>query len=192
MNYLIIKSHPYDGSFSGGVSKAIEEMLIQNNQTVVVIDLIDDKFDPVMHSEDLRLWREGKTKCEKVISYQDKIAKADILVFPFPIWWGAMPAILKGFCEKVLLPGWAYKYGEQGELIGQLTGKKAVVITTMETSIDVFNNYFGDPVEGAFIKDTLQVCGFEVSKRFEIDHIVSGGKEHAEKKMNEIVDYFKG
>ncbi len=191
MKALIIHSHPYDQSFNTQVVHAASEILsAKSGYTVETIDLVDDGFDPVMSSEDLKLWRTGAYHDKLAESYMEKLNQADLLIFPFPIWWGAMPAVLKGFCDKVLLPGKAYKYGEAGEMIGLLKGKRAVVVTTMQTPLEVFNSYFNNPVEGAFIKDTLHSCGVEVIKYFAFDQIVSGGREGAEEKLQEVRAYF--
>lgn len=186
MNYLIVNSHPYGGSFNAAVINAIKETAEAKDHTVSLIDLIEDGFNPAMTSEDLKNWGQGQSSDPFVKKYQNKIEQADLLVFPFPIWWGNMPAALKGFCDKVLLPGWAYKYGEHGEMIGLLTSKKAIVITTMETPIEIFETHFQNPINGAFIKDTLQTCGFEITHYEQIDKIVSGGREYTEKKLEEI------
>lgn len=190
MNYLIVNSHPYNGSFNAGAVNAIKETANSKGHNVTVIDLLADGFNPIMTSADLNAWAQGQYADPMVEKYQLEIEKADVLVFPFPIWWGSMPAVLKGFCDKVLLPGWAFKNGDQGEMIGLLTSKKAIVITTMETPVDVFKNYFNNPVDGIFIKDTLQACGVEVIHHEQIDKIVSGGREHAENKMKEIKELF--
>ncbi len=191
MKYLIIGSHPYNGSFAAGLTERIKGVLTENSHEVKHIDLVADGFNPVMTGEDLRLWGQGQFADKLVGKYKAMIENADVLVFPFPIWWGIMPAVLKGFFDKVFLPGFTYKYGEQGQLVGLMTDKKAVVISTMETPNDVFNSYFNNPIEGALIKDTLGTCGIEVIRHFAIDHIVSGGRENAEKRMNEVVDFFK-
>lgn len=186
MRYLIIKSHPYGGSFNAGAAEVIRETALAKGHAVHVIDLVGDGFNPVMTSADLKAWGQGQYADPLVETYQCQIDQSDVLVFPFPIWWGNMPAVLKGFCDKVLLPGWAYKYGEHGEMIGLLTGKRAIVMTTMETPLDVFESVYRNPVDGAFIKDTLATCGIEVSKVLQIDRIVSGGREHAEKRMKDV------
>lgn len=191
MKYLIIKTHPYNGSFNEGATKAIKETAESKGHSVIEIDLITDGFNPVMTAEDLKAWGQGQSVDPLVKKYQKAIENVDILVFPFPIWWGNMPAVLKGFCDKVLLPGWAYKHGDSGDLIGLLTTKKAIVITTMETPVEVFANYFNNPVEGAFIKDTLQTCGIEVIRYEQIDKIVSGGRDYTEKKMVEIKKFIQ-
>jgi putative NADPH-quinone reductase len=150
--------------------------------TVENINLIDDLFDPVMHEDDLKLWGEGKSKDKLVKKYQAMISKTDTLVIPFPIWWGNMPAILKGFWDKVLLPDWAFP--------NCLAKKKAIVITTMTTSSAAFNENLQNPIRGAFIKNTLEMCGIEVYKHFEVEKINSGRK-YTEEKMREIENYFK-
>ncbi len=190
MKYLIISSHPYNGSFNAAAAEGISAKLLEKGEEVKRIDLVTDGFDPVMREEDLSRWRTGESADPHVEEYQRKIEEADVLVFPFPSWWGTMPAVLKGFCDKVLLLGWAYKYGEHGEMIGLLKGKKAIVINTMETPIDYYNSYFHNPIEGAFVKDTLQTCGIEVSLFLQIDKIVSSGREYAEKRMNELLKLF--
>lgn len=191
MNYLIIGCHPYSGSFDVAMIENIKKALTEKGDSVSHIDLVADGFDPVMSAQDLNLWRTGQYDDELVGKYIDELKKADFYIFPFPIWWGLMPAVLKGFFDKVFLPGFAYKYGEKGEMVGLLTGKSAVVITTMETSADIFNGYLGNPVEGMLLKNTLNTCGIVVLKHFAIDNIISGGRDYTEEKMKEVVDYFK-
>jgi len=181
MRFLIIESHPYEESFTTSAAAMIRKVLTGKGYTVENINLIDDLFNPVMYLEDLKLWVEGKSKDKLVEKYQAMITKSDILVIPFPVWWGNMPAILKGFWDKVLLPDWVFP--------DRLTGKKAVVITTMTTSSAVFNEHFQNPIRGAFIKNTLERCGLEVCKHFEVEKIDSGRK-YAEEKMREIERFF--
>ena len=103
MKYLIINSHPYEKSFNYTLCEAIKEKLAKNHE-VKLINLVADGFNPVMEAKDLYLWRSGKTNDKLVEKYLQAIKEADVLVFSIPVWWGNMPAILKGFCDKVLLP----------------------------------------------------------------------------------------
>jgi len=190
---LIIKSHPFDGSFNAAMVREFSEAAARKGHEVSVIDLIADGFDPVMRTEDLRLWKEGKSDDPLVREYQSSIEKTDVLVFPFPVWWGGPPAILKGFCDKVLLPGWAWDYGRDadgalidGKLVGMLTGKKAVIIATMETPTDDYAKFYSSPVENAFIKNTLELCGLEIMHFMQIDRIGSMDIEQGRAKLEEI------
>lgn len=186
MNYLLINSHPYEGSFSVSAIKEIATTAQNKGYTVTEIDLLKDKFNPVMTAEDLNAWRQGKTVDPLVEKYQEAIEKADVIVFEFPIWWGELPAVLKGFCDKVLLPGWAYTKTEDGSMKGLLEPKKAIVVTTMETPKNFMNDFFGNPVENSFVKNTLNNCGIKVSHYLQIDKINSGGKEWTSEKMEDI------
>jgi len=184
MRFLIIECHPYEKSFITSAAAMIRKILTGKGYTVENINLVDDLFDPIMSADELKLWSEGKSKDNLVEKYQAMIIKADTLVIPFPVWWGNMPANLKGFWDKVLLPGWAF--GPQSSL---LTGKKAIVITTMTSSSAKFNEHLQNPIRGAFIKNTLEMCGFEVCKHFEVEKINSG-REYTEEKMREIERFF--
>jgi len=181
MRFLIIECHPYDESFATAVATMASKVLTNKGHLVENINLIDDSFNPVMSAEEFKQWSDGKSKDKLVEKYQMMITKADILVIPFPVWWGNMPAILKGFWDKVLLPGWAFP--------NLLKGKKAIVITTMTSSLSEFNEDLQNPIYNAFIKNALGMCGIEVYKHFEIEKINSG-REYAEKKMQEIEFFF--
>lgn len=181
MRFIIIESHPNEESFIASAASMIREVLTGKGYMVKNINLFDDSFNPVMDVEDLKLWGKGKSKDKLVEKYQAMISKSDLIVIPFPVWWGNMPAILKGFWDKVFLPGWAFPDG--------LLGKKAVVITTMTSSSTEFNERLQNPIQGAFIKNTLEICGLEVCKHFEVEKI-SSGREYAEEKMREIELFF--
>lgn len=192
MKYLLFVSHPYKGSFNKAIVEAFNEAVAAKNHQINTIDLVDDGFDPVMSSDNLRLWREGKSDDPLIKKYQDAVDEADILVFPFPVWWGMVPAILKGFCDKVLTPGWAYDYAMEdgkivdGVLIGKLTGKRAIVITTMEMPEADYDNEFKNPVKNAFIRNTLELCGIKVDNFLQIDRIGSLDDERAAEMLGEV------
>ena len=102
-----------------------------------------------------------------------------------------MPAVLKGFLDKVLLYGYAYTYGENGMLEGLLS-KQAVVITTMETPNSMFDEMINNPVKNQFINATLGSCGVQTIRHFQIDQINSGTSDYRKETFNKIVEYFKG
>ena len=189
MNYLIIECHPYKGSFNAAVSKTVQDAL--SGEKVKVVNLVDDGFNPVMSGHDLNNWRNGQSIDPLVRIYQQNIEETDYIIFPIPIWWGVMPAVLKGFCDKVFLPKWAYNIDANGNMIGLLTDKKAIVITTMQTPYKLFVEHFKNPIEGAFVKDTLGSCGIQVEHLLQIDQLNTGGKEYAQARLKEVKNLFK-
>lgn len=188
MKFLIVNSHPYEKSFNRQLTQSIADTLNKKHE-VEVIDLVEDGFNPVMEAADLKVFAGGKAADEKVYEYQNKIKEADVLVFAFPIWWGIMPATLKGFIDKVFLKDFAYIYTETG--LQGILNKKAVVVTTMETEKDIYNNVLNNPVQNQFINGTLGMCHIQTEKYFQIDKINSGTDEYRKNEYNNIVKYFE-
>lgn len=87
-----------------------------------LIDLYQEKFENLVHLPEA-------DNPKTVLDFQEKIQDSDLIVFFHPIWWGDLPAILKGFIESVLHKGFAYKYHRKF-LKPLLTGKQMMVITT--------------------------------------------------------------
>jgi putative NADPH-quinone reductase/1,4-dihydroxy-2-naphthoate octaprenyltransferase len=88
------------------------------------------------------------------------VAWAEHLVFVFPTWWGTMPACLKGFLDRVFMPGFAFADREDGEGWDKLlVGKTAHLLTTMDTPTWVYRWIYGAPGLNAIGKATLGFCG---------------------------------
>jgi NAD(P)H dehydrogenase (quinone) len=85
-------------------------------------------FQPCLTLLDLASFRSGDVP-EDIRAHQAKVSEADVLVFIFPIWWSAPPAILKGWVDRVFFLKFAYDFTDQGP-VGLLKGKKALLLTT--------------------------------------------------------------
>ncbi|MDF2848838.1 MAG: dehydrogenase [Oerskovia sp.] len=116
MRVLIVIDHPYEGSYSRALAAAAIRGATSAGHDVDVIDLDLDDFDPVVRRTDLGAWREGRTVDPLAAEYQERLAAADHLVLVHPVWWEVMPARLKGFFDKVLVPGFAYTESRVGTL----------------------------------------------------------------------------
>ncbi|MCU0240258.1 MAG: NAD(P)H-dependent oxidoreductase [Pyrinomonadaceae bacterium] len=90
---------------------------------------------------------------------------AEHLVFVYPIWWGNLPALVKGFVDRVFLPGFAFKYRPNSPWWDQfLKGKTARLITTSDAPNFYFNWIVGKPAHKAMKKATLEFCGVKPVK----------------------------
>ncbi len=99
MKILIIYAHPNHNSFNGAILKQVQANLDRNHE-VTLLDLYAEKFNPVLSfDEDHR--RRDLEKDPETQTYRELITWADHLIFIFPIWWSGMPAILKGFIDRV-------------------------------------------------------------------------------------------
>ncbi|WP_249069184.1 NAD(P)H-dependent oxidoreductase [Leptotrichia sp. oral taxon 218] len=127
----VIFSHPWNGSFNKAILDKVVENLEKTKEKYTIIDLNKDGFNPVMTEKDLELYSQGKSADPLVLKYQEILKNTDELILIFPIWWMSLPAILKGFLDKVMLRGFAYESGKYG-IKGLLPIKSAKMITTAE------------------------------------------------------------
>ena len=124
MNHLLIYTHLNPGSFTKAVSDEVTKTVEAEGHDVKTIDLYQDKFNPVLEFIDIEHMFMGKEAPADVKKYQEMISWADKLVFVYPLWWGQMPAMLKGFIDRVFTNGYAFVYTETGA-DGLLKGKTA-------------------------------------------------------------------
>lgn len=190
MKTTIILSHPWHGSFNKAIMDKVIEQLDKRKKSYQIIDLNKDNFDPVLREADLALFSKGKSKDEMVPIYQEMLKNSDEIVFIFPIWWFDIPAILKGFFDKVMLKDYAYVETSTG-LKGLLTHvKKTTVLTTSEVPNWYLKYLAGNPIKGTFIKRTLDGVGLKNVKWLNSDMTSSGKRSRKEKYLNKVSALF--
>lgn len=143
-NTAIIYAHPYEKSFNHAILETLKSAIAARGEQTEVIDLYADGFDPVYHPEELALFKEGKYLDPLIERYQKILKGADRVIFIFPVWWSDMPAILKGFFDKTMLPGFGYSIIDGKWTPGLTNVKQTLVITTSEAPTENFKAYFGD------------------------------------------------
>lgn len=185
MNVLIVHAHPEPRSFNGALTDRAARTLTEAGHTVTVSDLYTLKFKPVADADDfldgredpdyLRIDREqthahrtGHVAAD-IGAEQEKLAAADLLILQYPMWWFGMPAILKGWVDRVFTRGFAYLPGRKYDT-GMMRGKLAMVAVTTGTSADT---YAPDGIDGALIdilwpvhNGMLRYSGFDVLPPF--------------------------
>ncbi len=192
MHTVIILAHPYEKSFNYGVLNAMKEALISNDESYDIIDLVGDKFDPVMRANDLAVYNKGEAFDPMVKLYQEKISNANKLILLFPIWWGGMPAVMKGFIDKVLLKNFSFKI-EKGRVVGTLDFlSRTLIVTTSSRSNDLLINKWGDPIGTTLVKSTLEVVGIENYEWINFDNISKSKLEERKEFLDLIKDKVVG
>ena len=184
MKTTIIIAHPWHGSFNKAILDVIEKEF--NNKEKIIIDLNKDEFNPVMKETELALFSKGQYLDEQVKKYQEILSQSNELIFIFPIWWNNLPAILKGFIDKVMLKNFAYKESEIG-FKGLLTHiKKATVITTSQAPTWYIKWIMGNPIKSVFIRGTLHAIGIKNVKWLNHGN-TTGGSDESRKRFLLIV-----
>lgn len=130
MQVLIVYAHPTPQSFNHAILESFTKGLAEAGHTYEVADLYAINFNPCLSGADFAQLMAGKTP-DDIRAQQEKISRADALVFIHPIWWFAPPAILKGWIDRVLSMGFAYSMDEKdGHPVGLLKNQKALIINT--------------------------------------------------------------
>lgn len=170
MKTLIVYNHPYSGSFNHVLLEAVIAGAKKAGHEVDVIDLDQDHFDPVMTGKDLLAFRDHQVLDPQAKDYVARLQVADHLVMLFPIWWELMPALTKGFIDKVIFPGAAYEYTASGYGMRTLLPKlrSTTVITTMNTPKLVYRFVFGNAIKQALLKGTFKKTGMKNIKWFNL------------------------
>lgn len=156
MKVLIILGHPRQASFSEALAVAYKAGAVSARMEVRELVLRKMAFDLNVSTVSPRQqWME-----QDVREAQQLIQWADHLVFVYPTWWGTMPALLKGFLDRVFTPGFAFEEIEENQSWEKLLkGKSAQLITTMDTPLWVYRWIYKNPGHNALGEATLQFCG---------------------------------
>ncbi len=185
MKHLIIYAHPFEGSFCNAVMQAYEESLIANLHQVKIRNLYAIEFDPVLDSAELLDLEKGIIGPD-VRQEQEYIEWADVVNFIYPMWWSGMPAILKGYIERVFCEGFAYRITENGSM-GLLTDKKVFILSTMGNT-KPYSEQHGILEAIKIIEDNsvFEYCGMEVIKHKFIEGITFSTYEERLKILEHI------
>jgi NAD(P)H dehydrogenase (quinone) len=128
---IVISLHRDEGFLTKGAEQLIEK-LQQMGEEVNTRNLYDLNFNAILTATDFEALKSGKLPFD-IAREQGFIEEADYLWFIYPIWWTTMPAILKGYIDRVFLSGFAYRL-ENDRPIGLLTDKKVIILNSMGMS----------------------------------------------------------
>lgn len=164
MKSLVVVAHPIDSSFNYAIVDKVVDTIKAKGGEVILKDLYKMDFNPTLTAKEMEDIRSGNTPAELKIE-QDIIKECSELIFIYPLWWASLPAILKGYIDRVFAYGFAYAFGNDGNVQSLLKGKKATLITTYGTPKEYYD---ASGMNDAFIKtvDTgiFEFCGIEVKE----------------------------
>jgi putative NADPH-quinone reductase len=130
MRVLLIFCHPRADSFNAAVHRAVLQALCEAGHEVDDCDLHAEGFNPVLGAEDLALYPQIPANRRPVQAYVDRVLQAQALVFVFPVWNFGLPAMLKGWFDRVLLPGVSFDMSDPKRIQPGLTHLRHVVAVT--------------------------------------------------------------
>ncbi len=158
---LVVYSHPRDNSLSHAFKESLLKGLRRHDAEVRVRDLYRERFDPL-------LWDIEENDLEPVtIALKRDVTWADWLVFVSPMWWTSVPAMLKGFFDRVFTEKYAFRYTPAGIPEGLLGPRRAFLIATSDTPPIVLRLAGRRGGFQSLVRGVLKLCGI-VSARFRI------------------------
>ncbi|MFZ2631943.1 MAG: NAD(P)H-dependent oxidoreductase [Desulfosalsimonadaceae bacterium] len=180
---LVILGHPANGSFCGALADSYIKGAQAAGNKIRRISLADLSFDPVLHN--------GYASIQELepdlIAAQTAITWAQHMVFVYPIWWGALPALLKGFFDRVFLPGFAFKFREGSQFWDRLlTGRSAHLLVTMDTPPWYFRWVYRMPGHNQMKRTILEFCGIKPVTVSSFGPIKSASRERLEKWLAQV------
>ena len=169
MNHLVITCHPRPSSFTRAIADTVEAVSEALGHETKSRDLYALGFEPVLRATDLDALTAGNLPPD-VRHEQEFLLWADILTLVYPVWWAGMPALLKGYVDRVLCPGFVFeRLGSPAS--GPLAGKKVLIFNTTGAPSSFYADQ-GMHQAMSTITDTgiFEVCGMEV-----LHHAFFGG-----------------
>jgi len=172
MNHLIVVAHPLVNSVTMKLARAHALELKQLGRNPRVHDLYRMGFNPVLTASELEPLRHGRKPLTEIARAQAAVASAAALTVIYPLWWATMPAILKGYIDRVFARGFAYQ-GTRGKTRGLLSGKQCVLITLSGSPMTMLRES-GDWGAIDKLQDShiFRSCGFDL-----LEHVHVGSVE---------------
>jgi len=185
--YLIV-AQPNKTSLSHASFESIKKGLETAGHEVKTLDLYAENFNPVLIFDDNKRRRDLQYDTEMQV-YREAVLWADHLIFVFPIWWSGMPAILKGFIERVFAKGFAYEYDSNMNIKGLLKNKSAWIVTLYDAPGIVRFVPFIIHDYGIVLKNqVLRSCGIKKIKYYRISSLLRSNPEKRNKWLKKLYE----
>ncbi len=157
MKILLINGHPNKNSYNTALTEAYKKGALASGAKVNMINVTDLKF------EAFQTQFKDYNAPEDIIKTRELIKTANHIVWVYPIWWYAMPALLKAFIEQTFMSGFAFEYLKSKKRIKWnklLKGKTTSIISTMDAPPWYYNLIVKNP-GGKFLKESMKFCGIK-------------------------------
>lgn len=156
MRILLVFGHPNPDRFCAALARSYVEGALASGHKVRELVLHRLQFDPILHAG----YRAEQPLEPDLQQAQSDLRWAEHVVFVYPVWWGGVPALLKGFLDRVLSPGFAFRYRAGSSLWDRLlSGRSARLIVTLDTPGWYFRWVWGAPAHRQMRRMVLEFCG---------------------------------
>ena len=160
MRVLVVFAHPLADSFTAALHRTVVEALRRVGHEVDDCDLYAEHFDPVLTAAERRVYNTASPDLSAVEPYVERLRRAEALVLCFPTWWYGLPAILKGWFDRVWAPGVAFELpAGGGAILPALHNiRKFAVVTTYGSPWWLVKLVLRDPVRMVLFRGLRRLC----------------------------------
>lgn len=171
---LLILGTPKHDSLCQALAEAYTQGARGEGHIVHQLRLGELQFDPILREG----YGQNQALEPDLLEAQRQIHWAEHLVFVYPVWWGGVPALLKGFFDRTFLPGFAFKYRNRSQLWDKLlTGRTADLLVTLDTPPWYFRWIYGAPAHRQMVRTILGFCGIRTRRLVEFAPVRPSSEE---------------
>jgi putative NADPH-quinone reductase len=176
MRIQVVHCHPLTESFDHALFRTIVETLETNGHEVVATDLYRESFQPAMTEAERRSYMDNDYERGSIAAYAETLKRMDGLILCFPHWWFAMPAVLKGWVDRVWGPGIAFTYDAKDKhLQPALRNVKLFgVVTSYGSPWWIVHLFAGNPGYKVLMRGMKPLCAKDVRSfymaHYDMDH----------------------
>ena len=171
----IIYCNPSPKSFNHAILQSITDNLTGLGREYYVIDLYADGFNPVAETDDA-------ANQILVSKYQKALRESNKVIFIFPIWWGMMPSMLKGWIDCTFEKGVIYDFTPEGAMLPCLSVNQTMLITTAEEPSEIIAPF----ITGYFAPQVLNAVGMDNVNWNHCDKVISGSDTHRKEFLDTV------
>ncbi len=168
VDVLLVIAHPCADSFSHTVAQSAQVGLVTAGHSVDVIDLYADGFRAAMSLDERVAYDSANPILDPLVGdYAGRLLRAQILVFVYPTWWSGLPAILKGWLERVMVPGVGFRFDERtGNVRPGLGHVRRIVGISTYGSPRSYVRFVNDNGRRILTRALWMSCGLRVRRRW--------------------------
>lgn len=160
-NVLVVLGHPSSSSLSAALARAYADGAREAGHAVRVLHLGDLVFDPVLHGSNPH----HQALEPDLLAAQEDLRWAQHVAWVFPVWWGGVPAVLKGFLDRAFTSGYAYKFQPGASFpTPLLAGRTADLLVPLDTPPWYYRWVYRMPAIHQMRKTTLEFCGIRTRR----------------------------
>ena len=166
MRVLVIFAHPLGDSYAATLRDTVVAALEAGGHTVDLCNLYQEDFDPILSAQEWRDYENTSENTRAVSRQVERLRQAEGIIFVFPSWWYGMPAILKGYFDRVWLPGVAFEFGPQAIRPLLMSIRMFGVVTTTGAPEWFTRIYMGNPSRKVLMRGLARLVVAPRAARF--------------------------